>query len=233
MGILYLVRHGQASFAAEDYDQLSPTGLEQAGHLGSWLADCGRQLKAIAMGTQRRHRQSVEACCAAVAAPLQEEWVADAGFNEFDHHEILVRHSPEFADRQALGEYLRDKDNPFKAFQKIFAQAVSRWIDGGHNHEYHESWPAFRDRVNEALDRLIIAAGAAGETWVFTSGGPIMVIIQRVLAIPDAQVLELNAALINTGITKLLYRPGKISLSYLNSQAHLERLKRPELITYR
>ena len=34
MGTLYLVRHGQASFGADDYDQLSPLGHQQALRLG-------------------------------------------------------------------------------------------------------------------------------------------------------------------------------------------------------
>ena len=37
MGTLYLVRHGQASFGADDYDQLSPLGHQQAVRLGEYL----------------------------------------------------------------------------------------------------------------------------------------------------------------------------------------------------
>ena len=36
MGTLYLVRHGQASFGADDYDVLSPAGHEQAVRLGEY-----------------------------------------------------------------------------------------------------------------------------------------------------------------------------------------------------
>ncbi len=36
MGTLYLVRHGQASFGADDYDQLSARGMEQAERLGQY-----------------------------------------------------------------------------------------------------------------------------------------------------------------------------------------------------
>ena len=39
MGTIYLVRHGQASFGSDDYDQLSPLGEEQSWHLGQWLSD--------------------------------------------------------------------------------------------------------------------------------------------------------------------------------------------------
>ena len=38
MANLFLVRHGQASFGADDYDRLSPTGHEQSRLLGEYLA---------------------------------------------------------------------------------------------------------------------------------------------------------------------------------------------------
>ena len=37
MGMLYLVRHGQASFGAADYDQLSELGARQCEALGRWF----------------------------------------------------------------------------------------------------------------------------------------------------------------------------------------------------
>ena len=38
MGSIYLIRHGQASFGADDYDVLSPLGVRQAEVLGDHLA---------------------------------------------------------------------------------------------------------------------------------------------------------------------------------------------------
>jgi len=37
MGVVLLVRHGQASFGADDYDVLSETGIEQSRMLGRAL----------------------------------------------------------------------------------------------------------------------------------------------------------------------------------------------------
>ena len=233
MGVIYLVRHGQASFGADDYDQLSPLGQEQARHLGKWINDCGLNVAAIATGTQKRHRQSAAACSTLCSTPAPDNWRADAGFNEFDHHEVLVRHRPDFAEPQALKQFLANSRNSRQEFQQIFSQAVARWIDGSHDADYAESFSVFRERVTTALQRLIDSAASGEDAWLFTSGGSISAIVQGVLAIPDARIFELNWTLVNTGVTKLLHRPGRISLSYINSHAHLERLKRPELITYR
>ena len=41
MGTLYLVRHGQASFGADNYDQLSPMGHRQALRLGEFWRERG------------------------------------------------------------------------------------------------------------------------------------------------------------------------------------------------
>lgn len=60
MATIYLVRHGQASFGKENYDQLSSTGWEQGRVLGRWLA--GKvEPAAIFGGDLERHRETVEA----------------------------------------------------------------------------------------------------------------------------------------------------------------------------
>ncbi|HEY6008818.1 MAG TPA: histidine phosphatase family protein [Geobacteraceae bacterium] len=233
MGVIYLVRHGQASFGAADYDQLSPLGEEQTRRLGDWISACGLSISAIATGTQKRHRQSAVACGAACPAPAPERWRADAGFNEFDHVEVLVRHRPEFAAPRALSEFLGRADDPRRAFQQVFSQAVARWVSGEHDAEYAESFAAFRERVMAALRRTVETAVKGEGIWVFTSGGAITAIVQGLLAIPDARIFDLNWTLVNTGVTKLLHGRGRVSLSYVNGHAHLERLQRPELITYR
>jgi hypothetical protein len=52
-------------------------------------------------------------------------------------------------------------------------------------------------------------------------------------AIPDTRIFDLNWTLVNTGVTPLRGRPGRVSLGYLNSRAHRERHRRSELITHR
>ena len=61
MGAIYLVRHGQASFGAAEYDALSPLGVEQAGILGAALKQRGLSFDRIVSGPMRRHRQTAEA----------------------------------------------------------------------------------------------------------------------------------------------------------------------------
>ncbi len=45
VGSIYLIRHGQASFGADDYDVLSPTGIRQAEILGDHLLNLRRPFR--------------------------------------------------------------------------------------------------------------------------------------------------------------------------------------------
>ena len=67
MGNLYLVRHGQASLGAADYDQLSPLGVRQSQQLGQYFKQKGLQFEAVLTGTLRRHAQTHEGIVAGMA----------------------------------------------------------------------------------------------------------------------------------------------------------------------
>jgi len=238
MGAIYLVRHGQASFGAADYDELSTLGEEQARLLGAWMRGSGLPLTQVVLGSAKRHRQSAEHCLEAFGASGASgasggDWKVDHGFNEFDADEVMARSRPDLADHVALKAALAADENPRRAFQHLFAAATARWAGGAFDAEYTESWPQFRQRCQHALRRLVESSTSGQDIWVFTSGGPITAMVQGVTDIPDSRIFDINWALINTGVTKLLYRPGQVSLSYLNNPAHLDVHRRPELTTYR
>ena len=71
MGQILLVRHGQASFGAADYDALSPLGFEQSRLLGAALAHRTISVDAVVHGTMRRHRETAETCAARRACPAK------------------------------------------------------------------------------------------------------------------------------------------------------------------
>ena len=51
---IVLVRHGQASFGADDYDRLSALGTEQARLLGQWWARLGAAPGTVMRGSLRQ-----------------------------------------------------------------------------------------------------------------------------------------------------------------------------------
>ena len=58
MANLLVIRHGQASFGAENYDQLSPLGQRQADLTGEFLAQMGVKFSAAYSGDLSRQRET-------------------------------------------------------------------------------------------------------------------------------------------------------------------------------
>ncbi len=224
MGQVYLVRHGQASFGAADYDQLSPLGVEQARVLGRWFAQCGLQFSRAITGNLKRHKQTADACLAELRATLPVTALGD--FDEYDHDDVLTRHH----ERDPIGAHDQGKSNA--AFEKLFRDAMQRWMGGANDDDYRESWPAFKRRCVGGLRKLIGEAGASQSIVVFTSGGTIAVICQELLGLSDQQAANLTWSLANSSVTRILYNSGRVSLNYLNNFAHLEH-GAPKSITYR
>ncbi|WP_338864062.1 histidine phosphatase family protein [Myxococcus stipitatus] len=230
MGAVYLIRHGQASFGAENYDQLSETGYIQARVLGEALKARQTKVDAVITGTLARHQQTAQTCLKALGHDTAP--VRIPGFNEFDHVELIVRHTPRYANHAAWMEDLATAPDPHRAIQDMFGQAVARWLAGKHDHEYAESWPAFQQRCIRALDSLIQDLGPSKTALVFTSGGPVTAICQHLLRIPDEYAFRLNWTLANCGITKVVYSDRGPHLSTLNEHSHFEGPHRA-LVTYR
>ena len=229
MATIYLVRHGQASFGKENYDQLSPRGWEQGKILGRWLA--GKvEPGAIFGGNLQRHRETVEAITTGYGVSLPDMQVLE-GLNEFDHLEVVERLRPEWADKQVMARDLASFPKPARAFQQAFEKAVTRWVSGEFDQEYSETWNGFRQRVGHALDQLINLADGA-DVIVSTSGGPIAVIAQRLLELSDHKALEMNNVIANTSVSRILYSGPRRSLAVFNNYSHLE-AEDPALVTFR
>lgn len=229
MAKVYLVRHGQASFGKENYDQLSPRGWEQGRVLGRWMADKDEPA-AVFGGDLQRHRETVEAITSGFGSQLPDMQVAP-GFNEFDHVSVVSRYRPEWSDREVMARDLAAFPKPAAAFQQAFVKAVRRWASGDYDAEYSETWRDFQTRVLTAFEEMIEYADG-GDVLVSTSGGPIAVVCQHLLGINDERTLGLNEVIANTSVTRVLYSAGRRSLSVFNNYSHLE-AEDPALITFR
>jgi broad specificity phosphatase PhoE len=224
-----LIRHGQASFGTADYDRLSPLGEEQSRRLGRWLKQSGRSPDLIVVGPLRRHVCTADFCVEAsgVSAPR----ISIAGLDEFDHEEVLARYRPDLDSGEALMAELATWDNPHRAFQRLFAEAVARWTSGEFDHEYARSWSAFRSAVMDGLQTL--AEQDAATIWAFTSGGPIAVMTNALVGAPVADTFNLSWPLVNTSTSRVLIGAKRRSLISYNGWPHLEGADAKELVTYR
>jgi broad specificity phosphatase PhoE len=229
MSAIYLLRHGQASFGADDYDQLSTLGVEQARLLGAALSGCGLKTPVLVSGGMQRHRYTLKECAAALGTVVP--FAVDEDWNEFDHHVIIRAAYPEYADVAALRAAMAGHPHPRAVFQRIFATAMERWACGEHDGDYAETWAQFHQRVARALSTLIQQLPADRDALVSTSGGPIAAVVQRLLQVPTTQGIALNWTLVNAGFTRLLMAKSGARLCSLNVHTHLQ--GHAHLVTYR
>ncbi len=225
MPVIYLIRHGQASFGKPDYDQLSENGWEQSRILGEAMQTQDLGVPLAICGSMRRHTETADATLTALGLPTQ--WRTDTGFNEYNHKEILALDWPLAEDHAAVTEWLSTQPHPRKVFQSRFEQAVRRWQRGEDN--YSESWPQFRERVLASTYSLGNSLSRGDSALVFTSGGAISVIIQHLMGLDDDALLTWNRTLINTSVTRLVVNAGTLRLVSVNEHLHLP----TEKVTYR
>jgi broad specificity phosphatase PhoE len=230
MGAIYLIRHGQASFGSANYDQLSDLGHTQARVLGESLKIRVPQVDRVVTGTMQRHQATASSCLEAMglSVPMAEH----VGFNEFDHEQVIHRAEPRYVDNLVMMGEMAATGDPRRAFQSFFRTAVGRWVAGQHDDEYTESWRVFQQRCHAAMDDIIAQTGPSGTSLVFTSGGFISAICQRMLGIPDEHAFTINWTLVNAGVSKLVLGKQGAHLITINEHSHFEG-PHAKLVTYR
>jgi len=231
MGAIYLVRHGQASFGAAEYDALSALGVEQATRLGAALKQRGLRVDRVISGPMRRHRQTAEACLTAMDLPAL--WDEQPGWKEYDHDEMIARFDPRLSDPATRLAHFAHEPDPRRAFQTMFERATERWIGGDHDADYAESWPAFNARVSTALRTLAASMAPSQNALVFTSGGPVAVVTADLLRVPQRDAARINRIVANASLTKVLYSERGLYLSTFNEHSYFEGERHKQLITYR
>jgi len=228
---LILARHGQASFGARNYDELSPLGERQAALLGEHWQRCGLRFDAAYSGDMQRQRHTASHALKALEglpAPT-----VDAAFNEFDHQNLIraylplvARENPEIAiDRNVL---FGDR----KTFQRLFDLVIGCWLSEREGAvPVSESWSAFQARCLEGLRR--IEDSGAKRVVVFTSGGVITAALQAALGLEAGAAFHLNWQILNASVHSFRLGGRSAGLVRFNDIAHLELAQDPNLLTYR
>jgi len=232
MTTIYLIRHGQASFGSDDYDRLSPLGHEQSRVLGEALAKRLPEGAPVDVftGTMRRHKETAAGCLAALGR--EHAPTVHAGFDEFDHEDVIACHAPQWRAPGAMLRELSAQPDPMAAFQAAFEVAMARWTGGAHDADYAESFPAFQLRCRAALDAVAAQTARGATALVFTSGGTISVLLQALLGLDTATLLQLEWRMANASVTKLAAGGRGARVVSINEHAHLE-CAGPGLLSFR
>ena len=231
MTTIYLIRHGQASFGAESYDKLSPNGELQAKLLGQYFNKILKEEPYVVAGSMQRHQQTAHLALAECFP--EASIVTDHAWNEFNHQQVFAQYEPRFNEPHLLKVDVENETNPRAYLAKIFEGAIERWTGGDYHHEYDESWPDFKNRVETALQNLSdeLAKTKPRYAVVFTSGGVISVAAGKLLELSGNRTFALNWAITNTSMTTLRLVENEPQLLSLNEH-HFIKVEDSQLLTW-
>lgn len=235
MSIIYLVRHGQASFGKEDYDVLSSVGSEQSRLLARYFLKTGIRFDAVYSGNMDRQTRTAEIIINEFAKDgvcLLELNIMPE-FNEYDSKSIITAMAPEILeeDPELKSEFERIFTDR-RAFQKIFERSMLRWVSKEDSVEGIESWNSVKTRVSLAISRIADIQGNGKSILVAASGGTISACIQDVTGISDETAQRLCWQIANTSISTLVYNDERITLRSFNNWPHIETLDK-NMLTFR
>ncbi len=226
MGILYLVRHGQASFGADNYDQLSELGQRQSERLGRYWAERGLRFDAVLMGTLTRHAQTWQGIAQGAGLDLQP--LLWPGLNEYDSHAVIRAVLP--CKREAT---LGDPHTPegYKAHFRLLRDGLAQWMAGTVSPEGMPEYTDFVHGVTGALDH-VRQHHAGQKVLMVTSGGPISTAVGHVLGLSPDATIDLNMRIRNSAVTEFVFSPKRHTLLTYNTLPHLDGQDFQDWITY-
>ena len=212
MGTLYLVRHGQASFGADDYDQLSPRGHEQAVRLGAYWRERGLQFDAVLCGTLRRHAQTLQGIQQGLEGT--PEPLLMPGLNEYDSHALIHCVHPMPLPRP-------DTPELYKQHFRLLCDAMAQWMAGTISPAGMPCWDDFSSGVRAALDH-VRRQHTGHNVLLVSSGGPIATAVGEVLCTPPEVTIALNMRIRNSAVTEFSISPKRLMLQTFNTLPHLD-----------
>jgi broad specificity phosphatase PhoE len=244
MAEILCVRHGQASFATDNYDQLSELGYRQASLAGEYFVKTGVVFDRIYAGTLKRQIQTAESVIAVYRKnnlPIPE-LECDARWNELQTElqlDVLVPHV--MKRRPELQPLMAKAKQDKKAFQKLIRATFDFWIENpdikSQGPEPLETWHAAQQRVIDVLTEVQTNNGSGCRAGVFTSGGILAILTAHAMSMQASSVYPLFEKVINCSLTRLIHNRTNLALSTFNEYSYLSAMaapnKVPEIITYR
>jgi len=235
MATIYLFRHGQASFGAENYDKLSPLGERQASVLGEYIAGADIKLDAAYSGGLERQKSTCRLALAAQDTEVVHH--IDERFDEVRNDEHIEKILPELVkSHPRLGRLMEDAMQNSKNYQKVIDAVFNYWVSPECKTPGIQTWTEYSGGTKAAINELMEKEGRGKTIGVFSSGGTIATIATQVLGLDGSHAYKFYEPIINCSITQLFYNGNKISISNFNDYSYLQKtgaITGENLVTYR
>jgi broad specificity phosphatase PhoE len=221
MGTLYLVRHGQASFGADDYDVLSPLGQQQAVRLGAYFKAKGIMFDAAMTGTLKRQISTFTGICEGMDSRMDA--LAWPGLNEYDSHAVIATvHSGKLEKPTTPEQY--------RHHFRLLKDGLTQWMNGVVSPQGMPSYNDFVLGVTSALEH--VRRTHNGKVLLVSSGGPISTAVGHILGCSPEATIELNLRIRNSSVTEFAFTPKRHMLVTYNTLPHLDAPEYADWITY-
>jgi broad specificity phosphatase PhoE len=239
MSYLFVVRHGQASFLEQNYDQLSAKGEIQSRMLGEYWASHKLEFDRVYSGPRVRQRETARIVGEAYtqAGLLWPRIEIMQAFDEFQAEAVIEQALPPLLESDARiramhqeFEKAEGQARRFKAFQRMFEVVIGRWAAGELEIPGIEPWSDFCHRVQAGFAELCSNGNRGQRIAIFTSGGPTGVAMQRALNLSTESTLKAAWMVANSAYSQFLFSHSRFTLAAYNSYPHIAS---PELFTYR
>ncbi|NVJ59833.1 MAG: histidine phosphatase family protein [Gammaproteobacteria bacterium] len=250
---ILLVRHGQASFASDDYDNLSELGHKQAEVLGKFLRKISIDFSLVASGTLNRQQQTASELVKYISNSdsnsedsneddsneddsneddSNEGDLDDSGLikqlewlNELDSHSLVQTYQEKLEYAQKEGRLEFSHDN----FEQVFTDLVTLWSK---DKEFNgESFHQFQSRILTGLAELKQQHDTEQTLLLVTSGGVIATIVQSILGLDNKAMLKAALRIFNGSLTEVIYHKNQWELVGFNSVAAFHLEQNPSLLT--
>jgi broad specificity phosphatase PhoE len=221
MAQLFLVRHAQASFGAEDYDNLSELGHQQAALLGEYFKARNQQFDLVVTGDMRRHMQTSDGIHKSIESNSFE---CNPAWNEFDFNAIVTAYLTIFPQHKPAS------GSPRSEWYKVLRSAMIAWSKNSLSSYAGESWTNFRERVNRAAQDILESEHK--NVMVVTSGGAMAVFLMGLLNSSVEQAVGFNLQIKNTSVNQFFFNSKGYQLSSFNNVPHLDTPEKIALMTY-
>jgi len=229
MSELYLVRHAQASFGADNYDQLSDHGHQQSRWLGDYMGMRGLKFDTLLVGDMVRHHETMNGICAGMDIDGSGRLVLP-GLNEYNFVAMIDSYKTTNGDDpmfQSIADNPKDNRYHFRLLRKVVRLWTQDKIEN-----LPESWGDFKARVLDAQQQIKAMADSGNSVLAIGSGVSISAFVGLVLGIPDENIFDLNLQYKNTAISHFFFNKKKMNLTGFNSIPHLDTNDMKHHITY-